>query len=242
LTEKELYCEISGDVFARFPDYSRGVVCAYSVKNGDSPEELVSMLREAEASLRERIATDGLVSDPRIAAWREAYRSIGAKPSKYRPSMEAMARRVLKGGELPSINALVDIGNVVSLRRLLPAGGHAIDVLTEDMALRPAAGDEEFVPFGSDKVEHPAAGEIILVEGKTVLTRRWTWRQANHTLLLPTTTDLEFNVDGLPPVEIPEVEEACGEIAELIERFCGGSFRIQVITRDNPKIRLDRAA
>jgi DNA/RNA-binding domain of Phe-tRNA-synthetase-like protein len=124
---------------------------------------------------------------------------------------------------------------------MVPAGGHGTDVLTEDMALRLATGDEEFVPFGSDKVEHPLPGEIILVEGNTVLTRRWTWRQANHTLLLPTTTDLEFNVDGLPPVEIEEIEQACAEIAELVERFCGGSFRIEVITKDNPKIRLDRA-
>ncbi len=33
-----------------------------------------------------------------------------------------MARRVAKGQELPSINALVDIGNVLSLRHLVPLG------------------------------------------------------------------------------------------------------------------------
>ena len=241
MKEKELYYEVSDEVFAQFPGYTRGVVLAYDVRNGDSPGELVSLLRAAEASLRGRLDTEALASDPRITAWREAYRSFGAKPSKFRPSMEAMARRVLKDQQLPSINALVDIGNVVSLGHMVPAGGHGTDVLTEDMALRLATGDEEFVPFGSDKVEHPMPGEIILVEGNTVLTRRWTWRQANHTLLLPTTTDLEFNVDGLPPVEIEEIEQACAEIAELVERFCGGSSRIEVITKDNPKIRLDPA-
>ena len=80
-----------------------------------------------------------------------------------------------------------------------PAGGHAIDFVKEDIILRPALGDEEFIPLDSDQVETPTPGEIIFVEGKTVLTRRWTRRQGKHTLVVPETKDLEFNVDGLPP-------------------------------------------
>jgi len=238
LKQQDIHYSVAEEVFARFPGYSRGVVLAYEVVNRKSPEDLISLLREAEASLRIRIDLETLAEHPRIASWREAYRSFGAKPTKFRPSMEAMTRRVLRDQELPSINALVDIGNVVSLRHLVPAGGHAIDVLTQDMALREATGVEDFLPFDSDQVEHPLPGEIILVEGNTVLTRRWTWRQARHTLLLPETTALEFNVDGLPPVDVSEVREACSEIAELIRRFCGGDCRQEILTGENPRIRL----
>lgn len=104
---------------------------------------------------------------------------------------------------MPSINALVDIGNILSLRYLLPIGAHAIDVVSHDITLCIATGEEEFVPFGSEQVEHPVPGEIIFAEGNTVLTRRWSWRQAIHTMTLPTTTAIEFNVDGLPPVTKP---------------------------------------
>ena len=137
------------------------------------------------------------------------------------PSVEAMTRRVLRGDELPAISALVDLGNVVSLRHLLPAGAHAIDLLKGNIELRFADGDEEFLAFGSEELENPLPGEVIFVEGKTVLTRRWTWRQAQHTLTLPETTAVEFNVDGLPPVTRSEVETACAEVAELTQRFCG---------------------
>jgi DNA/RNA-binding domain of Phe-tRNA-synthetase-like protein len=225
-------------VFAQFPGYARGVVLAYDVANGESPPELVSLLRDAEASVRDRLVLEGLAEHPRIASWRAAYRSFGAKPSKFRSSIEAMVRRALRNQELPAINALVDIGNVLSLRYLAPTGGHAIDVVAQDIALRPATGEEEFVPFGSEQVEHPLPGEIIFVEGNTVLTRRWTWRQANHTLTLPTTTAIEFNVDGLPPIPVSEVEEICQEVARLIERFCGGRFRFEMLTQENPRIRL----
>lgn len=230
---------IEAAVFEKFPEYARGVVVAYDVINGDSPPELLQLLREAEASVRGTLTADTLIQHPNMAAWREAYRSFGAKPAKHRPSMEAMARRVLKNQAIPSINALVDIGNVVSLRHLTPVGGHAIDVLNDDLALRLATGRETFVPFGSEQAEHPGPGEIIFAEGQTVLTRRWTWRQANHTLTLPTTTAIEFNVDGLPPVSRSEIDSACRNIMDLVSTFCGGRARHEILTREKPSLHLN---
>jgi DNA/RNA-binding domain of Phe-tRNA-synthetase-like protein len=229
---------VQTSIFERFPGYVRGVVVAHGVTNGPSPEELVRLLRDAEQKVRERPDLEQLTEDPHIKAWREAYRSFGAKPSEYRSSIEAMVRRVLRGDALPSINALVDIGNVISLSHLLSAGSHAIDVLAGDIELRFAAGHEVFVPFGSDKPEHPLPGEVVFVEGDAVLTRRWTWRQANHTLTLPETAAIEFNVDGLPPVTAEEVMTACRELADLVQRFCGGTGRIALLTEADPKISL----
>ncbi|NMC02264.1 MAG: hypothetical protein GYA30_07825, partial [Chloroflexi bacterium] len=137
---------------------------------------------------------------------------------------------------LPTINALVDIGTVISLRHLLPIGGHAIDVLTQDIALRPATGEEVFIPFGSEELEHPLPGEFIFVEGDVVLTRRWSWRQAQHTLVTPETRALEFNVDGLPPVTRGEVEAICREVSELVTCFCNGDTRVALLTRDQPQV------
>ncbi len=234
----EHFYSISPEIFRMFPGYVRGVVIAQKVRNGPSPEELIGLLRQAEASVRERLRLETIAEEPRIAAWREAYRKFGAKPSEFRCSIEALARRALRGEPLPSINALVDIGNVISLRHLLPAGGHAIDVLTGDIELRLASGAETFVAFGTTEVEHPLPGEVVFVEGNTVLTRRWTWRQANHTLTLPETTAIEFNIDGLPPVAAAEVEQACAETVDLIGRFCGGEARVEMLTEQNPRIRL----
>jgi DNA/RNA-binding domain of Phe-tRNA-synthetase-like protein len=235
---KELYYSIADEIFARFPGYVRGVVLAYDVTNGGSPDEVVSMLRDAEASVHQKLKIETISEHPRISSWREAFRSFGAKPSEFRSSIEAMARRALRNDPLPSINTLVDIGNVVSLRHLIPTGGHSIDVLTQDIFLRLAKGDETFVPFGSDEPESPPAGEIIFAEGNTVLTRRWTWRQANHTLMVPATRAIEYNIDGLPPITVSEVDEVSREVMDLILRFCGGRARSEMLTRENPRIRL----
>ena len=234
----DLMYSIHEDIFQQFPGYTRGVIPAFGVTNGDSPAGLISLLREAEESLSGRVKKEEIATHPYIASWREAFRSFGAKPAKFRPSIEAMVRRVLNNNSLPAINALVDIGNIVSLRHLVPVGGHAIDVVTEDIALRKATGNEEFIAFGSDKVEHPEPGEVIFAEGNAVLTRRWSWRQANHTLTLPSTTAIEFNIDGLPPVSEIEVREICLETMELIEKYCGGRLRYEILSQENPEMKL----
>jgi DNA/RNA-binding domain of Phe-tRNA-synthetase-like protein len=196
------------------------------------------MLRAAEASVRDRLNLEELTAHPKIASWREAFRKAGIKPSEFRASIEAMTRRALRQQELPSINALVDIGNILSLQNLLPIGAHAVDVLTSDITLCKSSGKEEFVPFGAEHTEHPDPGEIIFTEGNTVLTRRWSWRQGNHTLTLPTTTAVEINVDGLPPVTKSEVERVCQELIELTQRFCGGRMRYEILSRQNPQMAL----
>lgn len=235
---RELYYTVAEDIFKKYPGYVRGVVLAYDVKNGLSNAELTSLLRQAEASVRQRLNLDSLIEDPRIASWREAYRAFGAKPSEFRPSMEAMARRVLRDQELPLINTLVDIGNVLSLRHLVPAGGHAMDFLKQDIELRLASGQETFKPFDAEESERPLPGEVVFVEGDIVLTRRWTWRQSAHTLMLPSSTAIEYNVDGLPPIMQTEVETICGEVAGLIQRFCGGRIRLDMLSAAHPRIRI----
>lgn len=235
---KELFYSIADEVFSVFPDYVRGVVIARDLENGPSPAELTALLRDAEETLRKELGEGNPADHPRIASWREAFRSIGMKPAEFRSSIEAMARRVVRGQKLPSINALVDLGNVLSLRYIVPAGGHSLDDVTEDIELRPARGDESFVPFGETEKESPLPGEFIFAEGDEVLTRRWCWRQANHTLTLPETRTFIFNVDAMPPVGRDEAAQICREAEELIVRFCGGKCRTDFLSASTPRISL----
>ena len=208
------------------------MVLAFDVRNGPSPDRLIQRLREAEASVRHQTTIENIAEHPRIKPWREAYKAFGAKPSEYRSSVEGMARRVLRNDELPSINALVDIGNIVSLQHLVPVGGHSMDELTQDIALRFATGEEDFTPFGSIETEHPLRGEVIFVEGNTVLTRRWTWRQANHTLTLPETRSIEINIDRLLPVDLEEVHAIASQVMGLVSEFCGGRSRYEILSAE----------
>ncbi len=230
---------ISDHVFAQFSDYVRGVVVAYGLHNGPSSPALTALLREAEASVRERLNLESLTAYPRIASWRNAFKAQGIKPNEFRCSVEAMVRRALRDQQLPSINALVDIGNALSLKHLVPVGSHAIDVVKGNLSLRPATGEETFTAFGSEQMEHPNPGEIVFTEENVVLTRRWSWRQSIHTLTLPETTAIEFNVDGLAPVTKADIETICQEVMQLIQEHCGGQMRCELLTKDHSTISIE---
>lgn len=235
---KELTYSISQEIFDKYPGYARGVVLAFEVHNGPSPEKLLKLLRDAESSVRTQASIENIAEHPRIKPWREAYKAFGAKPSEFRSSVEGMARRALRNEQIPSINTLVDIGNLVSLQHMVPVGGHSMDELSQDIALHIATGEENFIPFGSSEVEHPLPGEVVFVEGNTVLTRRWTWRQANYTLTLPETHSIEINIDRLPPVEMEEMHAIANQVMGLVEKYCGGKMRYEILNVDHQQMKL----
>lgn len=212
---------VSPDVFDDHPDYRRGVVVFRNLDNTRPDAELTALLRVTEQALRERV-TGNPADYPQIAAWRDAYRRFGAKPSEHRSAIEALTRRVLKPDNLPDINPLVDIGNLLSLRYVLPAGVHPIGPQSKAIDLRKAVADDRFLVDAAAEPETIAAGEIVLAAGTRVLTRRWTWRQAADTRTLADTDCVFFDIDGLPPTSPEDVQAAIADLIELVAGYCGG--------------------
>jgi len=228
---------VSPELFARYPGYVRGVVVVTHAINLEGPiDEVARMLKKTQEALRALTDLDG---HPNITAWRAAYSAFGARYSsrhKYLSSIEAMVKRVLKGGELPYINTLSALGNMTSLKHLVPVGGHDVGVCTEPLWLGFADGTETFTAFGTTEIEHPEPGEVVYLSGKTVLCRRWTWRQAEVTKLTRATTHAAINVDGLPPVTRAHVEMICEELATQVRLFCAAQVECKMLATDSPVI------
>lgn len=83
---------------------------------------------EAAAALRARVSArvrgvyepESLSAHPTAAALRALFRAAGCDPTRYRPSSEALLRRVLKGEDLPAIHPLVDLNNCLSVELAIP--------------------------------------------------------------------------------------------------------------------------
>jgi DNA/RNA-binding domain of Phe-tRNA-synthetase-like protein len=229
---------ISGDVFEENPGYCRGVVVVDAADNQRRDDGLVALLRGAEARIRD-LVHGNVAEHPRVSAWRDAYRRFGAKPSEHRSSIEAMVRRVVKSDSLPSINPLVDIGNIVSLRYMLPAGVHPLPLPLCSLDLRRSSPGDTFIPADGGAAEAPPTGEIVLACGHDVLTRRWTWRQAANTQTLPDSARVFFNIDGLPPVQQDDVLVAMEDVIRLVQEYCGGAIvQSGLLTADHPALAL----
>src|SRR5271163_4895722 len=108
-----MHISIDPGLKAKSPRVALGVVTA-SVHVGDSPAELLDAMLAAEAKIRELPEPRAVLESPPILATRAGYRSLGKDPARYRGSAEALLRRVLSGKNLPHINVVVDIINLVS--------------------------------------------------------------------------------------------------------------------------------
>jgi DNA/RNA-binding domain of Phe-tRNA-synthetase-like protein len=79
-----------------------------------------------------------------ILATRNVYKKLGKDPNRYRPSAEALRRRILKGNELYKINTLVDAINLISLKTGYSVGGFDADLIQGDLELGVGQKDEKF--------------------------------------------------------------------------------------------------
>lgn len=79
---------------------------------------------------------------------RDAYRSCGKKPGRYRPSAEALMRRVLQGKDLYRINNVVDMINMVSIETGFSIGGYDVDKIEGNIELGIGKENEPYVGLG----------------------------------------------------------------------------------------------
>lgn len=114
---------------------------------------------------------------PSIRAWRNAYATMGLKPTQYRCAAEALLRRFRKDRTLPRVHPLIDTLNAESMKAAIPIAAFDVAHLVEGITVRPAVGDEIYETFEGG-VEHPAPEEIIFADAAgQAHSRRWVYRQ-----------------------------------------------------------------
>lgn len=204
-------------VTERFPRAVGGAIHARGLTNGPSSAPLREAFEREQAAALARIGDMPLSELPSLAAWRRAFRGFGVDPTAYRSAAEALLRRLTKQGSIPSINALVDIGNLVSIRYGLPVAMFDQRSVTEGTTVRFASGDESFTDLGSGARESPEPGEVIFIDGAALVSaRRWCWRQSAESASGPATTDVLVTVEGHHEAAAVDVRSALADLEALL--------------------------
>lgn len=207
---------VAPEVFDRFPDYVVGWVIVRNAQNIGAKPAITNLLSGAEDRARLLYTDHDLKAEPPIAVWRSAFSSLSWSASKYPASVEAMVKRVARGGTLPHVNSAVDLANAATLLYLVPVGCHDLD-LAPDLCVRTATGEDSFIPMGGADTEIPQAGETVYATGNSVRTRRWVWRQSREALVSADAGTLLFAVDGFAASTLSRVEAA----TEFLTTVCG---------------------
>lgn len=200
------------------------IVITADVTNPPTPDSLWQLIEQEGEEVRRRWQMPDINKRPAIAATRTAYKALGKEPNRYRPSAEALCRRMVKGMELYRLTALVDLINLLSVRSGYSIGGFDADKIEGDsLTLGVGRAGEDFEAIGRGQLN---------IEGLPV------YRDArggvgtptsdnDRTKLTPDTRRLLMTIN-LYGIEMPErqtVELACGLLREY-----AGATNIKVET------------
>ncbi|MBU0458808.1 hypothetical protein KJ652_04775 [Patescibacteria group bacterium] len=230
---------ISPTVFENYPNLAIGVIVVKNADNSGSFPEVTEMLRSEEARIRNTIDLETFREHPNLAALQEAHRKFGSNPNKFAPSAQALVKRVLKGGQLPSINPLVDIYNVISMRYVVCAGAEDTDKCEGDIRLDYADGTESFALIGTDEEDPPDEGELVYKDDRGVICRKLNWREGDRTRTDEGTKNAVVVIEGFPPFTRGDLDKALDEVSEMLEKYCGAGVRVEVLDKDNSELQIN---
>lgn len=138
--------EVSKEIRDVCPQFI-GAALSTQITNTEYSPALWQEIARFEKEYRQTYTTDSLKEHPAILATRQIYKRCGKDPSRYRPSSEALIRRMLKGHELYQINTAVDLINLASIRFGYSIGGFDADKIQGNQLI-----------LGIGKAEEPYEG------------------------------------------------------------------------------------
>ncbi|MCY1635706.1 B3/B4 domain-containing protein [Marinifilum sp. D737] len=138
---------IEEELKSTWPDLKLGAIQCNVETQEDCPE-LWKEINEFIERKEKELDPEKIRQLPSVKSTKLGYRKIGKDPSRYRPSAEALLRRVASGKGLYKINNVVDLLNLVSIDSGFSIGGYNAEKINGDIRLGIGRKDEPYKGIG----------------------------------------------------------------------------------------------
>src|SRR5271163_1845824 len=206
------------DIEIKLPGVKLGIVEGHGVAVKALHPDLTKLLDEVCVRKQKEFTVESLAEAEPIRAIRGLFRSWGMDPSKYRPSSEALSRRVVQGKGLYRVSNVVDISNLGSIETGWPYGCYDRSRIRAPIALRHGAAGERYEGIG--KQTWHLEGRPVLADpdgpfGSPI---------SDSTRSMITESAREILVVIYAPAAAPDasIERAMARLAERLTQFAGG--------------------
>ena len=201
---------------AKCPRAALGCLSA-DVNAAPSAPDLDADLRAAEEKILKLPEPRAVLESPAILATRSGYKSLGKDPARYRGSAEALLRRVISGKNLPRINPVVDVINLLSVETRLPVGLYDLAHVEGAIVFRAGRAGESYKGIGKYDLnleDLPLFADARGPHGSPT-------SDSERTMVTPETKQvlaiiISFGGDGPLPQSISRLEE-------LLVRYCSAT-------------------
>ncbi|MDR1707022.1 MAG: hypothetical protein LBR46_03370 [Prevotella sp.] len=140
--------QVSEEIKKNCPEFA-GVAIFAKVTNSTHSKGLWRQIGDEVARYKATYEMEDVKKNPAILATRQIYKRLGKDPNRYRPSAEALCRRIVRELPLYQIDTLVDIINLVSIHTGYSIGGFDVDKIKGDtLILGVGMPDEPYEGIG----------------------------------------------------------------------------------------------
>jgi len=215
--------EISNSIKQACPHLALAIITC-EVTNPETSTALWSELEDEIQRFSETYTLEDINKRSTIAATRSIYKSFGKDPNRYRPSAEALCRRIIRDIPIYKVSTLVDIINLVSIRSGFSIGGFDANLIQGDLKLDAGTASDDFEAIGRGKLN---------VEGLPLYKDRvggigTPTSDNERTKLSPGTTQLLVVINGYSGES--GLLEAANHTIQLLEKYAAlGKYEVSIL-------------
>jgi DNA/RNA-binding domain of Phe-tRNA-synthetase-like protein len=213
-----LTVQIDPSITSVIPTFKLGLISYHSIVISDSPQMLKGRLQFFQETLQMELDEKELTESHGVKEWREAFKTLKIDPSKYRPSHEALLRRIKKGNFLPSLQSAVDLNTFFSLQYQVPFGIYDRTKLKGDLSVK--LGQEGDGYEGVNGRYNDMKGKLITTDqlgpfGSPIV-------DSKRTSVAELTTSAIQLIYLKPSMEVAEAEQLVQAVASMFTQIHGG--------------------
>ncbi len=138
---------ISNYIRSACPEIRLGIISCELINSPSNNNLWIEMENEI-STIRQSYTIEDINKRNEIRATRLIYKTLGKDPNRYRPSAEALCRRIIRELDIYRVNTLVDIINLVSIRSGFSIGCFDLELIVGNLNLEVGNENEKFDAIG----------------------------------------------------------------------------------------------
>jgi len=202
------------------------IVVVKNMKNKKENQEFNIYKNEMLSKIRTNLSEDIINNDDTLKGFWKLHERVGKTSKKDISSPENLLNMLLSNGDIPSINLIVDIYNLVSVKTKLALGAHDLDKITGNVSLRLTNGDENFLPIGYSKPKPISKGEYSYIDDNNDILCRMEVRQVEKTKVTEETSSCTYIIQGNENTDNKQIKIAVDMLIDLTIKYCGGTAEV----------------
>jgi len=219
------------EIVIALPGVMLGFVEADDVRVAPTGVTLNDEMQRVCERLRSSLTVEAVASLDSIRTVRAMFRAWEMDPARYRPSSEALLRRVVRGKGLYRVSNVVDLNNLGSIETGWPFGNYDRDKISPPVEFRAGNSGEKYERIGKEAWHvdgRPVLADALGPFGSPI-------SDSTRTMITEATRNVLMVIFAPLPADALELERALAEMAARLERYAGArSVRTGILLPAEP--------